>query len=130
METPGAYLDSAPDTTEWIPVTRPIGFLTLLLGAAVAACSRADARLEKLTSGMPKDSVISAMGPEKAERVDPYLVNGHYIEAFYYAKPGAESGKVPDRKMSPVVVVDGRLAGWGWKQWDSIAKANKIVVAK
>ena len=130
METPDACLNSAPDTTEWTPVTRPIGFLTLLLCAAIAACSRSDPRLEKLSAGISKDSVVSLMGPEKAERLDPYLINGHYIEALYYTKPGADSGKTPDRKMSPVVVVDGKLAGWGWERWDSIAKANKIVVAK
>jgi hypothetical protein len=27
-------------------------------------------------------------------------------------------------------VVDGKLLTWGWKGWDSIAAANKIVVAK
>jgi hypothetical protein len=105
-------------------------FLGLLLGAALTACSRPDARFEKLTVGIPKDSALSLVGVEKPDRTDPYLINGHYIEVVYYAKPSADPGKTPDRKMSPVVVVDGHLAGWGWKQWDSIAKANKIVVAK
>jgi hypothetical protein len=96
-----------------------------------AGCSRADARLEKLTAGIPKDSVIKIMGIEKPQRVDPYLTGGHYIEAMYFPLPGAtDSAGLTDRKMSPVVVIDGALAGWGWTQWDSIAGANHIPVAK
>lgn len=101
----------------------------LLLGAALAACG-SDARFEKLAAGIPKDSAMALMGVEKPVRIDPYLVGGHYVEALYYAKPGADSAKVPDRKLSPVVVVDGVLVAWGWKKWDSIATANKIVVEK
>lgn len=108
---------------------KPTLFLPSLLATAlVAACSRSDARLEKLRVGISKDSVQQVMGMEKPRRIDPYLVNGHYIEAMYFAKPGADSGSVADREMSPVVVIDGTLAAWGWKQWDSIATENKIVV--
>ena len=101
-----------------------------LLGALAAACSRSDPRFEKLTVGMPKDSALAVMGVEKPVRVDPYLVNGHYIEAMYFARPDADPGKVPDRKLSPVIVIDGNLAAWGWERWDSIATANKIIVEK
>jgi hypothetical protein len=109
---------------------RTTGYLSLLVGVVLTACSRPDPRFEKLSVGIPKDSAIALIGIEKPQRSDPYLVNGHYIEALYYAKPGADSGQTPDRKMSPVVVVDGLLAAWGWKQWDSIATANRIVVAR
>jgi len=74
--------------------------------------------------------VLSIMGVEKAQRIDPYLVGGEYIEAMYFAKLGkADSASVVDRNMSPVVVVDGKLVGWGWKQWDSIAESKKIPVS-
>jgi hypothetical protein len=48
---------------------------------------------------------------------------------MYYRKPG-QGDSVPDRKLSPVVVVDGKLVGWGWKTWDSVAEANHIPVAE
>ena len=101
-----------------------------LFVAALVACGRSDQRLERLSVGIPKDSMLQVMGVEKPRRVDPYLVNGHYIEALYFAKLGADSGSIPDREMAPVVVIDGVLAAWGWKSWDSIAAANKIPVAK
>jgi hypothetical protein len=101
----------------------------LALLAVIAGCSSGDARYKTLAAGIPKDSVVKLMGAEKPQRVDPYLTNGQYIEAMYYRKPG-QGDSVPDRKLSPVVVVDGKLAGWGWKAWDSIAGVNKIQVAK
>jgi hypothetical protein len=99
-----------------------------LLAAALAACGGSDKRLENLSVGISKDSVIQVMGVEKPRRIDPFLVNGHYIEAMYFPKLDADTGSIPDREMAPVVVIDGVLAGWGWKSWDSIAAANQIVV--
>jgi hypothetical protein len=110
-------------------VSKPMLFVSpILAGALLAGCSRPDARLEKLTAGINKDSVQQVMGMEKPRRIDPYLVNGHYIEAMYFARAGADADSIPDRKMSPVVLFDGALVGWGWKQWDSIAAENKIAV--
>jgi hypothetical protein len=110
-------------------VSRTVVF-ALLLGGLVAACKRSDPRFEKLTVGMPKDSALAVMGVEKPVRVDPYMVSGHYIEAMYFARSDADTGKVPDRELSPVIVIDGNLAAWGWERWDSIATANKIRVER
>ena len=97
----------------------------------LSACSKSDTRLEKLSAGISKDSVLAIMGVEKPQRIDPYLVEGHYIETMYFPKRGpADSASVADRNMSPLVVVDGKLVAWGWKQWDSIAAAKKIPVTK
>jgi hypothetical protein len=110
-------------------VARSLGVVpVLLLGAALAACS-SDSRLKKLTVGIPKDSALAVMGGEPA-RASRYLADGHILEALYFNKPGAGPDSVPDRKRSPVILVDGVLIAWGWKQWDSIAVANKIVVEK
>jgi hypothetical protein len=110
-------------------VARPLLLIPMMLvGAAVTACAGSDKRLEKLSVGIPKDSVFQVMGVEKPRRIDPYLVNGHYVEAMYWAKVDADTGGIPDREMAPVVVIDGVLAAWGWKRWDSIAAANRIAV--
>jgi hypothetical protein len=112
-------------------VTRPFALGHVLwLGVALAACSRGDARMEKLAVGIPKDSALAVLGVAKPDRIDPYVVGGHYIEALYIAKPGADSGSTPDRQMTPVVAVDGNLVGWGWKYWDSVATVHHIVVAQ
>lgn len=111
-------------------MARPIALIaTLAIFGAITACSGGDARFKRLSVGIPRDSALQLIGVEKPARVDPFLVNGHYFEVMYYAKPGADTTKVPDRKLSPIVVVDGKLVGWGWKSLDSVAEANKLPVA-
>jgi len=100
-------------------------------GAALlllAACSGTDKRLELLTAGISKDSVSTLMGIEKPQRVDPYLIHGKYLEVMYYRRPG-KSDSMPDRKLSPLIVVDGVLASWGWDALDSLARVTRIQVA-
>ena len=109
--------------------TRRIGLLIAGAVMALAACERADNRLEQLTVGIGKDSVLAVMGT-KPDRLDPFLNKGQYIEAMYFTRQGvADSTARTDRKMSPVVVINGKLVGWGWTYWDSVAGANNIPVA-
>ena len=97
--------------------------------AGLIACERADTRLDNLTAGITKDSVTAVMGgPPK--RLDPYLIAGQYIETMYYSRLGkTDSASLTDRRMAPVVVINGKLAGWGWDFWDSTAEAHRIRVA-
>lgn len=93
----------------------------------LAGCERPDPRLKQLTAGITKDSAVALMGPPAAQ--EPYLVNSQYIEGVFFTRPGVPDSlaKVP-RQMTPLVVVDGKLVGWGWPVWDSVAGANKIAV--
>jgi hypothetical protein len=106
----------------------PILAVAVLALVLLSACAKSDARLEKLSTGITKDSVLATMGAP--QRVDPYLAGGHYIEAMYFPMPDAtDSADLTDRKMSPVILSDGKVLAWGWKQWDSIAPTKKIKVA-
>lgn len=97
---------------------------------AMTGCERADPRLENLSAGIAKDSVISAMEGDQPKRTDPYLIDGLFIEAMLYPRKGkADSLSLTDRKMTPIVVINGKLAGWGWTYWDSVASSKKIPVA-
>jgi hypothetical protein len=53
------------------------------------------------------------------------------INVLLYNKDGAKEAadpSVPDSKLTPVVTVDGKVTGWGWAHYDSVAKANNIPV--
>jgi hypothetical protein len=120
--------------SNYIPaMTRPIlipAAGALALAMTLGACAKTDSRLNLLTVGIGKDSVLRIMGVEKPAKEEAYLTGGKYIEALYFPLRGAtDSASTTDRMMSPVVVVGGKLAFWGWEQWDSLAAANKIVVA-
>lgn len=111
-----------------IPLRRMAPALALF--TAVAACApKEDPRLKDLTVGISKDSAIAIMGGERPSRVDPYLVGGQYIESMLFIQPGTQPVGVdtlPDRKRSPVVMINGNVAGWGWGFWDSVSTANGI----
>ena len=107
---------------------KPIHFATLALVGVLSGCGSRDPRFENLAVGLSKDSVMTLMGVEKAQRIDPFLVGGKYIEVMYYAPPGSNDS-VPDREASPLIAVDGVLQAWGWKSLDSLAQATRIPVA-
>lgn len=102
-------------------------------GLAILAlgCERpaVDARLETLAAGITKDSAVALMGGAP-QRTDPYLTDGKSVEALYFRweRPG-EPVDTADRAMTPLIFVDGALAGWGWAYWDSLAGTQGIQVA-
>jgi Protein of unknown function (DUF3192) len=110
---------------------RRMGCWGLILGAGAltAACDAADGRLKNLAVGIAKDSIVARMGA-KPDTMESYLIDGHYFEALYYIKQGkTDPLSRTMRQMAPIVAVDGKLAGWGWVFWDSLAAAHKIQVA-
>jgi hypothetical protein len=102
--------------------------VALALAAALAACSSGDTRLKQLSVGITKDSALKVMGSQPPTRTDPFLTDGKFIEVMYFA-PAGSADSLPDREMSPLVAVDGKLVGWGWEMLDSVAAATKIPVA-
>jgi hypothetical protein len=107
-----------------------------LLAAAAAAlvltsaCAKEDPRVQSLGVGISKDSAFVVMELPATERGEAYLMAGQYIEAFVVRKPGVEGPRdsLSRKQMTPVIVVGGKVTGWGWKHWDSIAGAHQIVV--
>jgi hypothetical protein len=102
----------------------------LVLVSIIGACgARTDSRLANLTEGISQDSALRVMGADSANRTDSFLVNGQFISTLYFARPEAsDSAALADRNMSPVVLIGGKVVGWGWEKWDSIAAANAIEV--
>jgi hypothetical protein len=108
-------------------MTRTLSAVALL---ALVACG--DSRLGKLTINMPKDSVAIVMGTP--HRTSTYMLSGKVWEFAVYpvgnetptaVKVKTSSGQdstitdsIPWRKMSPVVMIDGKVVGWGWGWWD------------
>lgn len=103
----------------------------LTLAVLATGCTREDPRVKGLGIGISKDSALAVMGLPSTERGEAYLMNGRYIEAFVVRKPGVEGPRdsLARKQMTPVIVVDGTVTGWGWPHWDSVAGANKITVA-
>jgi hypothetical protein len=112
---------------------RRVGLAALSVGA-LAACG--DSRVKELTAGISRDSTLAIMQtvPSAADSLPNvhergvYLVNGQMIEVMLFPRDGdSHKGEQLDEKeVTPVVLTDGALAGWGWSYWDSVTAANKI----
>ena len=104
--------------------------------------------LTKLFIGMPKDSMIVVMGTEKAQgKYWKGLVNGGYerqdyvnpyrtetlagndvtlLVYLYYTDLKSADGAITDDELTPVVLRDERVIGWGWMFLDDAAKKYEV----
>lgn len=114
-----------------------------VLAAAVALVSAgcSDTRLEKLSTGISRDSALAiinegASGDSLARvyRQESYLLpnkkgNAHLANILFYNKKGikeTENATLAADATTPVVISDGKVIGWGWTYYDSLAKANNF----
>lgn len=94
--------------------------LALLAVGSLTACG--DGRLKKLSTGISTDSVAVLMQADAPHTSTSYLVEGKYWEVLLYPRKAAESGdSIAWREMSPVVLADGAVVGWGWAYLDETA---------
>ena len=90
----------------------------------LAACS--DKRLDNLTIGIAKDSVDKVIG-DAPHRTAGYITAGKQWEVRLYSRSKSDAkDSIAWRKMSPVVLIDGKTVGWGWSWWGGASKKNGI----
>jgi len=98
--------------------------LAAALGSlAILGCSKDDPRLKNLSAGITKDSALAVLGGGTGERQESYLVKGQLFEAMMVRREGVDGplDSLPRTDYNPVVMINGKLAGWGWKYWDSVS---------
>lgn len=108
-------------------MSRPIFRTALLVAPLLLTMACGDRRLKDLSVGITRDSVNTVMGTETPHRASSYLMEGKFWEVLYYAKPGtAEADSVDWKELSPVVITDGAVSGWGWKYWRPEAERLRV----
>lgn len=107
-----------------------LSVLAALALLSLAGCQREDPRLEGLGVGITRDSAKVVMEIPGAEFPLSYLINGQSIETFVVRRRGVEGPRdsLTRAQTTPVVLVGGQVAGWGWAFWDSVGAANNIPV--
>ena len=118
------------------PIRRSGPAVVLALSVSLAGCG--DANLKQLSVGITRDSVLKilALGSTGTDstpnvyREERYLNAGKFITMLLYTNTGKEEGvdSIPERELSPVVLLNDTLTGWGWAYHDSVARANNIVI--
>lgn len=110
--------------------SRRLAALAITLLAA-AGCQREDPRVKNLTAGISRDSAKVLMEIPGSELPYSYLIEGEFIETFVVRAPGVEGPRdsLTRKQTTPIVLIGGQLAGWGWAFWDSVGAAKNIPVA-
>jgi hypothetical protein len=113
----------------------------MLLLAGVLGCDDgSDQRTERLTPGMARAEALAVLqsGANSAPGADPlaniwqaarYLVDGREIEVIWYSRNNERrvaADTVPEGKVFPVTLVDGKVVGAGRAVYDSIAAQFKL----
>ena len=87
--------------------------------------------LLRLSVGMTKEEVLQIMGVRTYRTIDltdeditnPYRSESYQAGGsvwqvlFYYTDIKADDGAITDDELTPIVLKDGRLDGWGWSCW-------------
>lgn len=120
------------------------GLPIVVVGAVMmlAACAGGDERTEQVQAGMSRDSVLAALGSGAAPtdsaagdslknvwRKTQYLMNGVNIEVIWYSPSGEKwsaADTVPEQRVIPVVLLDGKVAGVGRSAYDRVAEVYKL----
>jgi hypothetical protein len=115
-----------------------IRLASFLAIAATVAC--ADARVKKLSEGISRDSVLTILRDGQAKTATDsmqhvyeaaaYLVNGVRYDVVYYTKGEELAGvdSVPPKQLTPIVLQNDSVTGWGWEHWDSVARVLKVTL--
>ncbi len=126
-----------------LSVSRRILVPCALLGAAVlGACE--DKRVKEIDTGITRDSAVSIIAhdlPSNAKSDsfpnvyyrDRYLMGGKNYEVMYFTPDNEKARAGKDTawgKLTPIVLINNRVVGRGWKFWDSVSTANKIPLKK
>jgi hypothetical protein len=82
--------------------------------------------LKKLSAGQPKNLVMELMGTDPSKGVFMWIDNPYRTEVlvgkdgktyevlYYYTDMKARDDKITDDELTPVVLQDGKLVGWGY----------------
>lgn len=107
--------------------------ITILAASTVAACQRTDPRVEKLATGITRDSALVILndGTAPANGVLPHvvssgdmLVNSASYTVLYYSDKlgeGMTAADVKQRDVTPLIIQNGVLVGWGWEFFNNMA---------
>ena len=94
-------------------------------------------KLLRLSPGMTKPQVLESMGTKtyaiggdtitNPYRSEFYKTDDHTFELlFYYTDRKDADGKISDDELTPLVVLDGSLDGWGWPYWHNLASKHGL----
>ena len=104
------------------------------------------AKLYLLEPGQTREQVLEEMGTEPQEynrgvfrssgivpnpySAESHVVRGDSVEIFYYATHIKNTdGMITDDELTPLVLVNDVLVGWGWSYLNAFVEQNEVPIA-
>ena len=121
---------------------REIMFAALSGMALLGACM--DKRVKAVDTGISKDSMLTVIG-KGAPGIDSlpnvyirerYLIDSKNYDIMFFSPSGrhfyvgVQKDTIPWSKLTPIAMIDNKVAGTGWGFLDSLYTAHKIPVKK
>lgn len=109
----------------------------------IAACQSdlGEARLKSIPKDATQEQVMAVLGSgtlvalsasDSLRLVDgflrhSYMVNGKRFEFIWYREhPGSLNDKISREEETPVVLIDGKFAGYGWSYFEKLTKSEGL----
>ncbi len=62
-------------------------------------------------------------------RTEMYRSNSHSFELLlYYTDKKRADGAITDDELTPIILKDGKLEGWGWSYWEGLVETYELHV--
>jgi hypothetical protein len=116
----------------------------IALTAATLTVACEDKRVKEVDTGITRDSAVSIISHDLPANApadsfpnvyyrDRYLIGGKNYEVMYFT-PNNEKAKAGKDtawgKLTPIVLINNKVSGRGWKYWDSVSTVLKIPLKK
>jgi hypothetical protein len=137
-----------------LPAGAVVAGTAVLLVACAPQISKIRSRnaqtLTRLEVGMTRDQVLDLMGREMVRvkvttsddpyefeladiphpyRTESYEAAGSRFEVLYYLTSETSRDRaITDDELTPIVLIDGRVDGWGWGFWNDQVRRYEIRV--
>lgn len=117
---------------------RRVRYLSAAVLTAFALTACQDKRIRELDVGITKDSAIKIIGDGMQPKLDTiqnvyrhnrYFVQGREFDIYLFDPENRkfwEDPEVLDKELTPVVVIDGKVDGWGWSHMDDVTSKYGI----
>lgn len=109
-----------------------LGTMLVIVGCLSPFVHQNRQNITKLQSGMTKAEVYGVMGTKSAgnysnpHRSAMYMDGNTPVEVLFYWTDGSVDGGVSSDELTPVVLRDGHVAGWGREFWMEYVRKYEI----
>ena len=121
--------------------TMKVAIIAVIMSLSLAGCSSMDSirtenrqRMAGLSSGMSRHDVLAVMGTKTIRSAEGRLISNPYRTKLYrtprhefelllyYTDENLYHEVITDEELTPLVIMDGKLDGWGWSHWNALVQ--------